>query len=190
MREIVCYGKAYSSISECAKHFGINEELFRYYLRDKSPEWIVEHDRRYAYRRLMDDIRHEYEELAARGYGNIRFADYRRSKKPEKDIAADIIKEARKLTRIGAGTIRFVCHGQPEEVIVKIKGKAYKSTGFWMVLVDDRVYTIPVNCRYGIGDNIIYYNWGCAGVEDCHPSFLEGFENAGVEEFNLESVRR
>lgn len=189
MREIWCYGKAYSSIAECANAFGINEELFRYYLRDKSPEWIVEHDRRYAYRRIMNDIRQEYQKIVAKGYKNIRFVDYRRNSNPNKDIAAKIINEARALTRIGAGSIKFTCAGKTEE-IMKIKGKTYKSTGFWMVLVEDRVYTIPVNCHYGVGDGLTYYNWGCSGVEDCHSSFLEGFENAPIEEFNLEFVRR
>ena len=68
---------------------------------------------------------------------------------------------------------------------MKIKGKAYKATGFWYVLVGDKIYTIPTNCHYGIG-SVIYYNWGCAGVEDAHPSFIEGFEGAPVKEFNLD----
>lgn len=67
-----------------------------------------------------------------------------------------------------------------------IKGKAYKATGFWYVLVGDKIYTIPTNCHRGFGKSLTFYNWGCAGVEDAHPSFLEGFEGAEVEEFNLD----
>lgn len=64
-----------------------------------------------------------------------------------------------------------------------IKGKAYQKLGFWYVLSDGLIYTLPVNCWYG---DRIYYNWGAVGADEVHPSWLEGFEGAKEREFFLD----